>query len=174
MPKPGYLLFDWGDTLMADDASRTDPMVGWPDVRAITGAGELLAQLHAAGIPCGIASSARVSTEAEIRAALARVGLADYIGAIFCWRNVGAEKRNPQYWHKVAKKLALPVQQLVMVGDQLMSDVRVPAGKGLSAVWFNPQDSRSVTGPGYTTIHALAELPQALAELQFTLSAPAQ
>ncbi|WP_051304991.1 HAD family hydrolase [Chitinilyticum litopenaei] len=167
MKNPALILFDWDDTLMVDHPEWREPMADWPAVAAVDGALDLLQTLNAAGLRCGLATSARVSTEAQIRLALARVGLAEHIEPIFCWRNTGAEKTNPQFWHKLLLREGLAAGDVVMVGDQFAADVRTPAAKGLSAVWFNPHDAIHRTGPGYTTIHALSELPTALAGLGF-------
>jgi hypothetical protein len=70
----GCILFDWGDTLIRDNKNFSSPMKNWPVVEAIPGAVEILPALHTRWI-LGIATSADISDEKDIRVAFKRVKL---------------------------------------------------------------------------------------------------
>ena len=76
------LLFDWGDTLIRVFPQYPGPMSTWPRVEAMPQAVEVLASLQPASTLC-LATNAADSTEVEIRAALARVGLDACLERIF-------------------------------------------------------------------------------------------
>ena len=59
------------------------------------------------------------------------------------------------------------LEETVMVGDSLTSDIRGGSNAGLRTVWFNPhgKEPRPDIRPNYT-IHALSELLPLLASIQ--------
>ncbi|MBE9609350.1 HAD family hydrolase [Chitinilyticum piscinae] len=168
---PQLILFDWGDTLMRDDPRSSAPMCEWPEVDAFADAKALLALLQLAGIRCGLATGARVSTEVQIRAALQRAEIGHLIDPVFCYRNLGASKDTPQYWHKLLKQVALPVNSILMIGDDLQRDVRIPARLGISAIWLNRDSTAECCGPGYLSVHDLRDVAARLPQLGFQLPA---
>lgn len=150
------ILFDWGDTLMHDDPNQPGPMAQWPTVSALPGAREALLWAQKIGPVC-IASGASESGSADIKAALARVNLDNCIDRIFCRRELGANKTDPRFWAAICEALAVPAQQIVMIGDSYESDVLAPQAAGLHAIWFNWRGLPPCPCP---TIAALRELPQ--------------
>lgn len=155
--RPVALLFDWGDTLMRDDPTQPGPMAQWPEVAALPGAREALIWARGIG-QVGIASGAADSGSADIRAALARVGLDGLIDFIFCRREIGADKTDPRFWQAILAQLGLPPQQVVMIGDSYTADIAPAQAAGLYTFWLN---SRNLPPrPTTATIHALSELPQ--------------
>lgn len=105
-----HILFDWGDTLMVDDPAQTAPMAAWPTVRSVPGAKQTLRQLKAAGKVICLATSADVSDEAQIRAALARVGLEQFISRVFCFKNTGLPK-SKAFYRKMLRDLGVSPAQ---------------------------------------------------------------
>lgn len=150
-----YVLFDWGNTLMKDSPSDR-PMVEWPVVEAVAGAGEVLKRL-AGQATLIVATSASISDEAQIRAALARVGLDTYFQKIYCFKNTGLQKSPPFYRH-ILRDLGASPEEAVMVGDSFENDVLAANQAGLDAVWFNPHSSEKRQGSQHATIHSLLEL----------------
>ncbi len=150
-----YVLFDWGNTLMKDSPSDR-PMVEWPVVEAVAGAGEVLKRL-AMQATLIVATSASISDESQIRAALARVGLDTCIHKIYCFKNTGLPKSPPFYRH-ILRDLGAAPEEAVMIGDSFESDVLAANQAGLDAVWFNPHSSEKRLGQQHTTIHGLPEL----------------
>lgn len=152
-----YVLFDWGDTVMPDDPASTMPMIEWPTVQAVEGIAELLAHLHASGRTCILATSASISDEAQIRGALARVGLETFFSRIYCFKNTGLPKGEAFYRHILAD-LDLPASSALMIGDGYEKDVLIPNQVGLFAVWFNPRSDETRSGEGHVTVHTMQEL----------------
>ncbi len=129
--------FDWGGTLMVDDGPDGVPMSLWPDVAAVPGARECLAALHGR-VPLCIATNAAQSSRPMIEAALDRVDLLRIFSEIFCFTDIGFKKHRQEFWCEVRKRLGVPFEQIVMVGDSLEHDVLAPRRIGLQSVWFNP------------------------------------
>lgn len=160
MIRPHHLLFDWGDTLMADLPGQHGSMWRWPEVRAMPGAHEVLTVL-AGQLPCHLATNAAESSGADVRRALARVGLDGLIGRVFCRRELGVAKSAPAFYRRIAAELGVPPGELWMVGDSLANDVQTAQAAGLYAIWFNPAGLPVPTG-----VTAIAALPELIGLLQ--------
>lgn len=81
---------------------------------------------------------------------------------------MGADKPSKAFFD--ACFAAIPgfrLEETVMVGDSLTSDIRGGSNAGLRTVWFNPlgKEPRADIRPSYT-IHALSELLPLLASMQ--------
>lgn len=133
------VLFDWADTIMVDtDPTSPLPMCEWADLRLVPGAARCLAHVSASGRRIALATSAQVSTEAQIRTALARVGVSDWFSAVFCQRNTGLPKGVPFYLAVVSSLgEEIDSSDVLMIGDSLSKDVEPALAAGLGAVWFN-------------------------------------
>ena len=134
----GFVLFDWGNTLMVDFPEHEGPMSSWPRVEAVTHARETLEQVRALGWGTALATNAGDSVETDIRAALARVELDPLIDRVFCSREVAHNKPSPEFFAFIKKALALPDEDLVMVGDDFQKDIKGATRCGIRAVWFRP------------------------------------
>lgn len=159
MPSLHYpvILFDWGDTVMRDDPASTVPMVEWPVVQAIDGIAAVLGYLRSTSRRSILATSADISDEAQIRAALARAGLDTYFSGIYCFKNTGLPKGDLFYRHILAD-LAIPASEALMTGDSFGKDVLAANDVGIFAVWFNPLTGESHTGDLHLTVHSMPEL----------------
>jgi putative hydrolase of the HAD superfamily len=155
------LMFDWGGTLMRDFPEYRGPMVDWPEIACLPAARETLAALHADWI-IALATNAADSNEDQIWAALARGSLKPFIDMVFCYRRLGVKKPEPAYFQAALQQLDLPPAAGVMVGDDFGVDITGALRSGLRAVWLNEESGEDRHGPGYTTIHSLVELPDAL------------
>lgn len=133
--------FDWGGTLMVDDGPEGVPMSRWPEVTAVEGARECLAELHGR-MPLCIATNAAQSDRGMIEEALGRVDLRRFISRVFCFAEIGVTKDRPEFWRAVAEGLGVPPAEIVMVGDSIEQDVRAPRRAGFEAVWFNHRGAR--------------------------------
>jgi putative hydrolase of the HAD superfamily len=158
-----FVLFDWGDTLMVDDPTMDGSMAYWPAVEAVAGAVETLRRIKP-GRTLALATGAEVSTEAEIRAALARVELDGCIDAVFCYKNTGLRKPEEAFYRFILQKLGARPEEALMVGDSFEKDVAAANRVGMRAVWFNPRSSAEKHGIMLKTIHHLLELPSLLEE----------
>jgi putative hydrolase of the HAD superfamily len=151
------VLFDWGDTVMYDDPALTVPMVEWPTVKVVEGIADVLAYLHAGGRRIVLATSANISTESQIRGALARGHLDRYFDRIYSFTNTSLPK-GEAFYRYILSDLNVPVSEVLMVGDHFEKDVRVPNAVGISAVWFNPRSNEKPRGDLYVTVHSMREL----------------
>ena len=132
------VVFDWGDTVMRDFRTREGPMAAWPLVEAVAGVEEVLRTLHPR-YRLAIATNATDSNENLVRAALARVGLDEFLEWVFVSSDLGVEKPDRRFFAAVLAGLHLPPHQVAMVGDNYANDVRGAKTAGLWTVWFNPQ-----------------------------------
>jgi putative hydrolase of the HAD superfamily len=154
------ILFDWGDTLMRVFPEYDGPMVAWPKVEAMPHAEEVLSELHSRSL-LAVATNAADSDEAEIRAALERVGLAKHIDRIYCYRRLGHKKPSKEYFSAILADLGLEPDCAIMVGDDFDADVMGANACGIKAVWYNPRTSEEREGEMYQTVHDLRQLPRA-------------
>jgi FMN phosphatase YigB (HAD superfamily) len=158
----GAILFDWGDTLMRDSTGFTSPMKDWPRVEAMPGAGEALAVLQP-NWTLALATNADVSGEADIRLALRRVDLDQYLDRIYCFQGLGLRKPSPAFYRHILDDLALAPEQVFMVGDHFEADILGANALGIRAVWLNDKGEDKRSGDLYRTIQGLDELPDLIA-----------
>src|SRR5512145_781265 len=151
------VLFDWGDTVMRDDPTATAPMVEWQTVEAVAGIAEVLAYLHSSGRRIGLATSADVSDESQIRGALRRCGLDQYFSHIYCFKNTQLPKGEAFYRH-ILSDLGIPASEALMVGDSFAKDVQAANAVGIFAVWFNWRSDEIHKGELHVTVHSMQEL----------------
>ena len=168
------LLFDWGNTVMRVFADETGAMVSWRHVAAMPGLQAVLEGLHGSA-ELALATNAVDSSESAIRRALARAGLDDLFDRVYCFRDVGYRKPSIAFFEAVLQDLDISPRDVFMIGDDFASDVVGANAAGLAAVWYAPHTTERRTGEQYRTIHAYAELPEALAALGFdqTAASPA-
>lgn len=132
------LVFDWGNTLMTVFPEETGTMLHWNRVAAEPGIHEVLASLqpHHRLV---LATNAADSDAAQVRQALARVGLADYFSAIFTYHDIQARKPEPGFFHRIQNTLAPSSALLVMIGDDYIADIVGALQAGWQAIWYNRQ-----------------------------------
>ncbi|MBM5572487.1 MULTISPECIES: HAD family hydrolase [Deefgea] len=160
-PQPALVyLFDWGNTLMLDDSNQSLPMVEWRQVAAMDGALALL-KLLSQSSRIMLATGAATSNETQIRAALDRVDLGQYIERIYCQANTGLTK-SAAFYQFILDDLSLPPCAAVMVGDHFDKDILAANAIGIPAIWLNTQTKESRSAPLHCTIHHLAELEIAI------------
>jgi len=150
-----HYLFDWGNTLMVDIKGQTGPMYKWDKVRCTAGAFECLEYLHNFA-KCHIATNAKDSSSNQIRKALNRVGLAQFIDHIFCFKEIGYEKPSQGFFEHIISKLGCLRSEIVMIGDSLETDVYGAKKYGVESVWLN-NDQQPVP-EGITAISNLHDL----------------
>lgn len=161
-----WVLLDWGDTVMVNFPQYSGPMTQWPEVAACPGIETALAAL-ARHYNLALATNAQDSEPADIRKALARVGLGNAFDDIFCYREVGYLKPAPAFFRQIIKKLACRPVDIVMVGDDFAGDIMGAVSSGMQAVWYNPAGGDVKNGPGFRTITALIELEEVLDSFHF-------
>jgi putative hydrolase of the HAD superfamily len=155
--KKGAILFDWGDTLMRVFPEFSGPMKDWARVEAVAGAAGMLAALQEDWTLC-LATNAADSEEADIRAALRRVGLAQWLEKIYCFKKIGHRKPSHEFFEYVLKDLGVPASWVIMVGDDLEADVLGAVRCGLRGIWFNEGGREERQAGNWKVVHDLREI----------------
>jgi putative nucleotidyltransferase with HDIG domain len=160
------LVFDWGDTLMRVFTEYDGPMVDWPQVAAVEGAGQVLQQLQE-HYRLFVATNAAESSAQLVGAALQRAGLDHYFERIFTMHELGCLKPDPAFFHALSRQITIPGEACVMIGDDLRADISGSLQAGWRAVWLNPSNQAT---PGLLPLHdadisRLAQLSSALSAL---------
>lgn len=133
------------------------PMIAWPYLSAMPEAEETLSALST-HYHLALATNAEDSDEEQIRAALRQVSLESYLEEIFCTRRLGYHKPEPEYFRRVAELLGVETNQIVMIGDSFINDVRGAVAAGAQGIWLNTHSIENRQGPGYFTVHNLGEI----------------
>ncbi len=164
-PVIDVVFLDWGNTLMVDNGMREGPMKDWQKVEAEAGAQEALLRLRAR-YRLVVATNAADSPAADVRLALARVGLDEYVDDIVSSADVGDHKPNYAFFraallHEGVRGLPLDPRRAVMVGDGTTNDIAGAQRAGIRTIWYNPTKRRFPEGPQPpdAVIRKLSELP---------------
>lgn len=152
-----HIIFDWGDTLMLDDTTKETPMYLWDSVKAVEGAGHLLKELSKSH-QISVATNAEQSDEQMVIEALKRVFLAQYVGRVFTSKAVGRKKGEREFWTSILDTLRAQPEEVLVVGDNFLSDVQTPSSIGITALWYNPRSEEKKESASYSTIHKLSEI----------------
>jgi putative hydrolase of the HAD superfamily len=165
-PKIKTLVFDWGNTLMREFPEYSGIMADWPRVEAMPGANQALAILKDR-FKIVLATNASQSDSDQVRLALARVGLSEPILSIFTPRQLGSRKPELTFFRALEGVLGTSPDQIVMVGDDYLSDAFGPHRAGWHAIWYNPSYKSC---PGLLPMHDaeiddLNDLPDLLENL---------
>ena len=139
-------------------------MVEWETVEAIEGVTDVLVYLHASGRRSILATSANISDEDQIRAALARVGVEQYFSRVYSFRNTNLQK-GEAFYHHILNDLHIPASDALMVGDHFEKDVQIPNSLGMFAVWFNTRSDETRASPLHNTVHSMQQLRTFFASL---------
>jgi membrane-associated phospholipid phosphatase/phosphoglycolate phosphatase-like HAD superfamily hydrolase len=165
------VFLDWGNTLMVDTGMREGPMKGWAEVEAEVGAQEALLRLSAR-YRLVVATNAEDSPAPDVRLALARVGLDDYIDDVVSSADVGDHKPNYAFYRAAllregSRGLPLDPRRAVMVGDGTTNDIAGAQRAGLHTIWYNPTKRTFPDGaqPPDAVVRKLTDLPQAVDRL---------
>ena len=133
-------------------------MKDWPFVEVVPGAAELLSAVHADWI-IGIATNAGSSNEGDIREALRRGNLDQWLDKIYCYKTMGFYKPSREFFEFIITDLGLVPRSIFMVGDDFEADVLGANRCGIRAVWFNSLGPEKRVTKMARTIHRLSDLP---------------
>lgn len=103
------------------------------EVRAFPGAEELFRTLQDKGIKIGIATGRMSSVEDEW-ARFERLGFAGFIGAIVTSREVACRKPAPDVIIECARRLGIPLEKCVVLGDTINDIVATKAAGAMAVV----------------------------------------
>jgi HAD superfamily hydrolase (TIGR01509 family) len=102
--------------------------------RMIPGAVELVAAAKAAGWRLVIVTNNVVR---EQRLKVDRGGLTPFVDAMITSEEFGASKPDPRIIHHAIERVAATVDESVVFGDSLSTDIAGARAAGVRAVWFN-------------------------------------
>ncbi len=101
---------------------------------------ELVCELSRAGIGVGIVSN----SEGRLAELVAEIGHAALFPVIADSGKLGIEKPDARIFDWTAERLGTDSSQLVHVGDAWEADVVGALGAGARAIWFAPNERRSL------------------------------
>ncbi|HUI70535.1 MAG TPA: YjjG family noncanonical pyrimidine nucleotidase [Spirochaetia bacterium] len=81
------------------------------------------------------------------RGRLEKSGIAGYFQALIISEELGIAKPDPRFFHAAIQALALPVDELLCIGDNPGSDIAGARAAGIDACWYAPH-GQSWPGPG--------------------------
>jgi HAD superfamily hydrolase (TIGR01549 family) len=82
----------------------------------------ILERLKLMGYKIGLISNAYPRTRQEV---LEKNDLVKYFDVIFLSYEIGMTKQNPRYYKKMLKKMGIPPEKSIMIGDSLNSDIKM-------------------------------------------------
>jgi 5'-nucleotidase len=161
MPPPIQgIFFDAGNTLVVEEPGKH---LWEMAITPIDGALEVLTALKRQ-YRLGVISNTVGSGDAELEEALERAGIRPLIDALVTSRDFGKAKPDPAIYAEGARRLGVPLEATVMVGDRLDTDVAGALNAGIPAVWFRHPGAAQMAGISPThIITRLTELPGWLA-----------
>ena len=150
------VLFDAGNTLLVEEPGKhlwEMAMTPIPDVFEVLTALKTRYRL-------GVISNTVGSGDAELADALEKAGILGLIDALVTSRDFGKAKPDPAIYVEGARRLGVPLDETVMVGDRLDTDVAGALNAGIPGVWLRHPGAIPIPGIEPThVIDRLGELP---------------
>lgn len=154
------VFFDAGNTLLVEEPGKhlwEMAMTPIPDVL------EVLTALKGR-YRLGVISNTVGSGDAELADALEKAGILGLIDAMVTSRDFGTAKPDRAIYVEGARRLGVPLDETVMVGDRLDTDVAGALNAGIAGVWLRHPGAIPIPGIEPThVIDRLSELPGWLA-----------
>ena len=155
MPLQG-IFFDAGNTLLVEEPGKhlwEMTIMPIPDALAVLTALKPHYRL-------GVISNTVGSGDAELVEALEKAGIRPLIDALVTSRDFGTAKPDPAIYAEGARRLGVPLEATLMVGDRLDTDVAGALNAGIPAVWLRHAGAIPIPGIAPThVIDRLSELP---------------
>ncbi len=151
------VFFDAGNTLLVEEPGKhlwEMAMTPIPDVLDVLTGLKPRYRL-------GVISNTVGSGDAELSEALDKAGILRLIDAIVTSRDFGVAKPDPAIYAEGARRLGVPLDETVMVGDRLDTDVAGALNAGIPGIWLRHPGAIAIPGIVPThVIDGLAELPR--------------
>lgn len=128
-----YLIFDWGDTLMADDPNDERAMYLWEEIKVMQDVTDVIPYLHSKYI-CTVGSNAGESNAIAMKKAFERVNLDSYFDYYFTSKELGARKPDTAFFENILQKLGANAENAVMIGNDYLKDISGAKKAGLKTV----------------------------------------
>ncbi|HVS06062.1 MAG TPA: HAD-IA family hydrolase [Candidatus Dormibacteraeota bacterium] len=155
MPLQG-IFFDAGNTLLVEEPGKhlwEMALIRIPDALEVLTALKPLYRL-------GVISNTVGSGDAELADVLEKAGIRRLIDALVTSRDFGKAKPDPAIYAEGARRLGVSLDQTLMVGDRLDTDVAGALNAGIPAVWLRHPGAIAIPGIAPThVIERLADLP---------------
>jgi len=150
------VFFDAGNTLLVEEPGKhlwEMAMTPIPDVFEVLTALKTRYRL-------GVISNTVGSGDAELADALEKAGILGLIDAMVTSRDFGKAKPDPAIYAEGARRLGVPLDETVMVGDRLDTDIAGALNAGIPGVWLRHPGAIPIPGIEPThVIDRLGELP---------------
>jgi FMN phosphatase YigB (HAD superfamily) len=150
------IFFDAGNTLLVEEPGKhlwEMAMTPMADVVEVLTALKTRYRL-------GVISNTVGSGDAELADALEKAGILGLIDAMVTSRDFGKAKPDPAIYVEGAWRLGVPLDETVMVGDRLDTDVAGALNAGIAGVWLRHPGAIPIPGIEPThVIDRLGELP---------------
>ena len=157
MRKPiAGIFFDAGNTLLVEEPGKH---LWEMAITPIPNVLEVLTTLKRR-YRLGVISNTVGSGDAELTEALDKAGIRRLIDALVTSRDFGKAKPDPAIYAEGARRLGVPLDETVMVGDRLDTDVAGALHAGIPGIWL--RHPGAIALPGIAPSHiidGLAELP---------------
>jgi FMN phosphatase YigB (HAD superfamily) len=134
------ILFDLGDVIMQEETEVRDEEGNTRRAELVDGMGELLHALKSRGYPFGLVADTRSQTAWNV---LHQHHLYDLFDAFAISESVGCEKPDARIFRAALDALGIvpdDYPRVLMIGNNLMRDVRGANQLGLVSVWFHWND----------------------------------
>jgi putative hydrolase of the HAD superfamily len=155
MPLSG-IFFDAGNTLLVEEPGKH---LWEMAITPIPDALEVLTALKPR-YRLGVISNTVGSGDAELIEALEKAGIRRLIDALVTSRDFGTAKPDPAIYAEGARRLGVPLDSTLMVGDRLDTDVAGALNAGIPGVWLRHKGAVPISGVAPThVIDRLSELP---------------
>ena len=155
MPLQG-IFFDAGNTLLVEEPGKhlwEMALIRIPDALEVLAALKPYYRL-------GVISNTVGSGDAELADVLEKAGIRRLIDALVTSRDFGKAKPDPAIYAEGARRLGVSLDQTLMVGDRLDTDVAGALNAGIPAIWLRHPGASAIPGIAPThVIERLAELP---------------
>ena len=150
------VFFDAGNTLLVEEPGKH---LWEMAITPITDVFEVLTALKA-HYRLGVISNTVGSGDTELEEALERAGIRQLIDALVTSRDFGKAKPDPAIYAEGARRLGVPLDETVMVGDRLDTDIAGALKAGIAGIWLRHPGAIAIPGIVPThVIDGLAELP---------------
>ena len=148
------IFFDAGNTLLVEEPGKH---LWEMAIRPIPGAFEVLTTLKR-HYRLGVISNTVGSGDAELIEALEKAGIRPLIDALVTSRDFGTAKPDPAIYAEGARRLGVPLDATLMVGDRLDTDVAGALNAGIPAVWLRHVGAIPI--PGIIPTHVIDRLDE--------------
>lgn len=128
-----HLIFDWGDTLMADAPDIKQAMYLWDKITVMHGVAETIPYLHGKYV-CTVGSNAGESDALAMKKAFERVSLDSCFDYYFTSKELGARKPDTAFFESIVQKLGTSAENAVMIGNDYEKDISGAKRAGLKTV----------------------------------------